>query len=66
MSTVPQTKSYSGESVEAYHDDHVVREGRYWGIRATLERIDGRLVREEYYVRLANHAVLGSAEFSIP
>lgn len=43
-----------------------LQEGRYWGIRAVLERIDGRLVREEYYTRLANLAVVESTKISIP
>jgi hypothetical protein len=53
VSAVPQPTAYSGESVVVDHDDHGVREDRYWGIRAALERIDGRRLREEYYARLA-------------
>jgi hypothetical protein len=33
---------------------HRLEENRYWGIRSVLERMDGRLAREEYYTRLSN------------
>ena len=29
-----------------------LQEDRYWGISSTLERFDGRLVREEYHYRM--------------
>jgi hypothetical protein len=54
MSTAPQPALDLETSMEANHA-HSLQEDRYWGIQAALERIDGRLLREEYYVRLANH-----------
>ena len=62
MSAVPQPTRYSERSVEAEHD---LQDGRYWGIQAVLKRIDGRLVREEYYARLANHTVFGLPEWAV-
>jgi hypothetical protein len=64
VSTIPQLTSYSDELtaysdelVEVDHEYRGVQGGRYWGIRATPERIDGRRVREEYYESLARDTV---------
>jgi|tagenome__1003787_1003787.scaffolds.fasta_scaffold17290988_1 hypothetical protein len=65
MSTAPQPALDLETSMEANHA-HSLQEDRYWGIQAALERIDGRLLREEYYVRLADHEVLGSVNASRP
>ena len=65
MSVVSPLTRDSERSIETDRT-HTLQEDRYWGIRAVLERIDGRLVREEYYARLANHRGLGSVETSIP
>jgi hypothetical protein len=32
--------------------NHGLEEDRYWGISSALERLDGRLAREEYYSRM--------------
>ncbi len=64
MPAVSRLTQESERSVEA-DSAHSLREDRYWGISAILERIDGRLVREEYYARLANHAIPGSIKASI-
>jgi hypothetical protein len=57
VSTIPQLTAYSDELVEVDHEYRGVQGGRYWGIRATPERIDGRRVREEYYESLARDTV---------
>ncbi len=50
MSAVPRLVQDLDRSRRPDHD-----QGRYWGLRAVLERIDGRIVREGYYARLANY-----------
>src|SRR5215210_4345332 len=57
VSTIPQLTAYSDDLVEVDHEYHGVQGSRYWGIRATLERINGRRVREEYYEGLARDTV---------
>lgn len=34
--------------------NHDPQEIRYWSIQAVLDRLDGRLAREEYYTRLSS------------
>ncbi len=64
ISAVPLSVRDSERSVGSQHARDL-REGRYYsGIQAVLERIDGLLVREEYYARLADHTVFGSIETS--
>src|SRR3954471_22529503 len=65
MSAAPHPVLDLETSMEANHV-YSLQEDRYWGIQATLERIDGRLLREEYYVRLANHEDYGSVKASRP
>ena len=48
MPVVSRQTRGSERSIEDDHTD-IPQEDRYWGICAVLERIDGRLVREEYY-----------------
>lgn len=53
MSTDPRWNRRSGGSFRA-KPGHRLEEARYWGVRSTLERMDGRLAREEYYTRLSS------------
>lgn len=49
MITVLRLKHTLTDFVKAAHNNSVEQEDRYWGVESALERLEGRVAREEYY-----------------